>query len=711
MNEKTLLDALAACLSAPGGYTPRTVHRDPDGHPRFTNRLLLESSPYLRQHAHNPVDWRPYGPEAFAEAVERDVPVFLSVGYSTCHWCHVMEHESFEDLEIAAFMNAHFVTVKLDREERPDVDACYMEILQALNGGGGGWPMSVFLTPDASPLYAGTYFPPRNDERSHRPGFLSILTAIARHWREPRFAEQGRALLAELSAHAVSKAGRTLPGPEVLAASAASFRHSFDSTWGGFGHAPKFPRPAVLAHLLRESRRAGGAGEDIDAALALEMVTTTLEKMFCGGLYDHVAGGFARYSTDHRWLVPHFEKMLYDNAQLAQTYLEAWQATGQPLFAHVARDVLTYLDREMSDPAGGFHSATDADSEGEEGRFFLWTPAEIDAVLPPPDARWVKETFDVTRSGNFEDRNILNLRAPLDDAERERWERVRRVLQAARARRVHPGLDDKVLTAWNGLAISAFARAGVALGEPSFIARAIRAADFIRTSLADSERPGRLLRAYRAGTARHGAVLEDYAALIGACLDLLQATGEMRFLEQALAWQEIQDTLFADAVEGGYYRSAHDAERLPIREKPEYDGAEPSGNALSAENLFVLAELTGDATFRDRGEGTLRALDRLFRKAPTTIPRALCALDFVLAPVRVIVLVGTPEQRAPFRAALRGRFRPDTLVLEAAPGDAVTTLPLFAGRTETRAHGVAHVCVDQRCELPANTVEEFITRL
>jgi uncharacterized protein YyaL (SSP411 family) len=598
--------------------------------------------------------------------------------------------------------------VKLDREERPDVDAVYMEVLQAMNGGGGGWPMSVFLTPDGAPLFAGTYFPPRDGARGQRPGFLTILQALERQWRDPRFAERRGTRCSHGSP------GVRLCRPGTRCPASRSWRRAppltaarFDPDWGGFGHAPKFPRPAVLDHLLREARRE----PEVTGALSLEVVNTTLEKMALGGIYDHVAGGFARYSTDHRWLVPHFEKMLYDNAQLARTYTEAWQTGGREHFAEVAQDVLAWLDREMSAPGGGFYSATDADSEGEEGRFFLWTPEQIHAALPPDDARWVCETFDVTRDGNFEETNILNLRSPSTRRRRRAGVCCGSTLREIRARRVPPGLDDKVLTAWNGLTISAFARAGVAFDRPELVERAARAAEFVATALADPARPGRLLRAHCGGVSRHAGVLEDYAAMIGACLDLLEATGDTRWLDRAIAWQATQDALFADATDGGYFRSAHDAPPLPLREKPEYDGAEPSGNALSAENLLRLAEITGAAVYREAGERTIRALDRLCRKAPTTIPRMLCALDFARAPVKQIVLVGTPAQVAPFRAALRTRFLPDAVVLAAAPGDPLTALPLFDGRVSPGVGGVAHVCVQGCCALPAHTPEALLARL
>ncbi len=696
MNELSLLTALAALGPA---YTPRTRHREPDGRPRFTNRLILETSPYLRQHAHNPVDWWPYGPEAFEAARTRDVPVFLSAGYSTCHWCHVMEHESFEDEAIATFLNAHFVPIKLDREERPDVDAAYMEVLQTLTGRGGGWPMSVFLTPDGAPLFAGTYFPARDGDRGRRPGFASVLFAIAKQWRDPRFAEDGRALWARLAADAVSPPGDRLPGAEVLARSAETFAQRFDETWGGFGAAPKFPRPAALDHLLRQAH---GAGD----ARALHMVRHTLVRMSCGGMYDHIGGGFARYSTDERWLVPHFEKMLVDNAQLAATYVDAYRATGDEHFAFVARDVLDWLDREMSDAGGGFHAAVDADSDGEEGAFSLWTPLEIDAVLPPLEARWVKTTFDITAAGNFPEngRCVPNLRVPLDAAERERWLRARPTLRDARARRVRPGVDDKVVASWNGLAAQAFIRAGVAFDEPALIARGARALAFVITTLRDTTHPERLLRCFAGGRAAHPAVLEDYAAVIGAALDLFEATGAVEHMETARALQTTQDALFADTAAGGYFRRAVDAFGPPLREKPDYDGAEPSGNALSALNLLRLAEITGDDRFRSAGEATIRALDRLMREAPTTIPTMLCALDFALGPVEQVVVVGEAAARAPFLKRLRRDFAPRRVLLAGAPGDPIGGLPLFTGRLDSVAP-VVYFCRDGACAAPIDRLD------
>jgi uncharacterized protein YyaL (SSP411 family) len=693
MNEQHLRDAIARLGPH---YRPRTHHLGPDGAPKYTNRLILEASPYLLQHAHNPVDWRPWGPEAFAEARQREVPVFLSVGYSTCHWCHVMERESFEDEEVAAFLNEHYVPIKVDREERPDVDAVFMEFVQ-LTTGHGGWPMSVFLTPDQVPLYGGTYFPARDGDRGSHVGFLTILRAIRDRWQDPRFSGQGARVMDEIRKQARPQPGAEVPGPEVLIQGAAIFGQQFDPEWGGFGHAPKFPRPAVLDFLLRQWRRTGD--EDL-----LRMVDVTFARMSEGGLYDHVGGGFARYSTDRQWLVPHFEKMLYDNAQLALTGLELWQATHEARHAEVVRDVLRWIDGEMSDPEGGFYSATDADSEGEEGRFFVWTPEEIDAAFGPgraADAAWVKSAFGVTDAGNFEGRNVLHQARTLDAADRARWAELRRVLYAVRELREHPGLDDKVLTSWNALAISAFARAALVLDEPAYAARAARAADFV---LGAMRRDGRLSRAWRKGQARHAGVLEDYAGMVGALLDLLEATGEARWLHTALELQATLDAHFADAEAGGYFRTADDAEALAFREKPDYDGAEPSGNSLAALALLRLAEITGDEAHRRRAEGLLRSLEAHLRRAPHAVPKLLCALEWLQGEVRQVVIVTPGDDRAAARPLLdevRTRCLPLSMVLVGpAGGPLARSVPAFADREARGGAPTAYVCVGTRCDLP-----------
>jgi uncharacterized protein YyaL (SSP411 family) len=552
--------------------------------------------------------------------------------------------------------------------------------------------MSVWLTPEKAPLFAGTYFPARDGDRGPHPGFLRILAGVADKWRDPAFAGHGAQIVDALRARRGAPGSEALPPLSVVDGLAAEYERRFDPRWGGFGRAPKFPRPSSLDLLQRVAHRTGARAPG-------EMVATTLVRMACGGMYDHVGGGFARYSTDERWLVPHFEKMLYDNAQLARSYVEGWQATGRGFFADVARDVLDYLAREMSHPDGGFYSATDADSEGEEGLFFVWTPDEIDALLEPDDAAWLKRTFDVSAAGNFEGRNVLNLAEPLSTEDASRWRRIRPVLYGARAERVHPGLDDKIITAWNGLAIGAFAHAGRALDAPAYVERAARAAEFV---LSEMRIDGRLRRAWRAGRARHDAVLEDYAAMVGACLDLLEATGDPRWLDEALALQATQDDLYADAERGGYFRTPSDGEPLPFREKPDHDGAEPSGNALAAENLVRLALVTGEARFRDGAERTVRSFDHVLQRAPIAAPKLCAALQALHDPgPRQIVLVSGDDGAEGLRGVLRGRFLPNAVVLRGAPDGALAgRSPLFGGRGLLDGRSAAYVCVGTVCDLP-----------
>src|SRR5438105_5841513 len=502
----------------------RTRHVLPDGTPRFVNRLALESSPYLLQHAHNPVDWRPWGDEAFAEARARDVPVFLSVGYSTCHWCHVMEEESFEDLEIAEVLNQLFIPVKVDREERPDVDSVYMQAVQLLTQQ-GGWPMSVFLTPERKPFYGGTYFPPRDGVRGARVGFLTLLQELHRVYAQERgraadAADQiSRAVKESLAADRPSNA----PGLHVLHGATSYFAEVFDPAEGGVRRAPKFPSSLHSRFLLRYAHRTGDEQ-------ALRMATVTLTKMALGGIYDQVGGGFHRYSTDARWLVPHFEKMLYDNALLVPAYVEAWQATGDAFFRDVAADVLEYVMREMTDAGGAFWSATDADSEGEEGTFFVWTPQELTAVLGEADGARAAELFGVTQAGNFEGKNVLSLaRVPGDD-DRAFLRKIRPKLYEARARRPPPLTDRKILTGWNDVMISAFTRAGLALGRADFVERGSRAADYL---LRVHRVSGRLVRSSMDGVARHTGLLEDHAFLGAGPLDLFHSTGAVRWLAES----------------------------------------------------------------------------------------------------------------------------------------------------------------------------------
>ena len=727
MNEPHLLAALARLRARDPGYRPRTHHLDPGGAPRFTNRLILEGSPYLLQHAHNPVDWRPWGDGAFAEARRRDVPVFLSVGYATCHWCHVMERESFEDLEVSAALNEGFVPVKVDREERPDVDAVFMAFVQA-TAGRGGWPMTVFLSPDRVPLLGGTYFPARDGDRGGAPGLLTVLGAVSARWREPALLSQGRRVWGALQPPSASS---VLPSEEALQRARDQLIAAADPRWGGFGGAPKFPRPTALLFLLDAAARGD--------AEALRVVETTLDRMRLGGLYDHVGGGFARYSTDAQWLVPHFEKMLYDQAQLVDAYVEAWRLTGAPRHAAVARDVIAYLGREMTAPSGALYAATDADSPGpdgepEEGRFFVWTPAEVEDALAagePGDAAWVGRTFDVTRWGNFEGRSILHLDAPLDPADEARWARARQLLYDARARRPAPALDDKLVASWNGLAVAALARAGWALGDDAIVRQAARAGGAVWAALVRQE-PGpagdevtRVSRSFSGGQARHAGVLEDYAALLVAALELLQATLDPAWLARAVALGEALLARFAAPDGAGFLHGDAAGEALPLRDRPTYDGAEPSGNALAAQGLLRLEALTGDGRWRAPAEGAIRAAGDLLRRAPSAAPAALRALRWAREGVRLVVIVtsdgvsgmgggegavvpGGEDARA-LIDVVRRQHAPDVVLLVGPAGGplAEAAPAAFLGRTALDGHPTAYVCRGTVCSAPVTEPQDL----
>ena len=681
--------------------SPRTRHVAGGGEARFVNRLALESSPYLLQHAHNPVDWRPWGDEAFAEARARDVPVFLSIGYSTCHWCHVMEEESFEDLEIAETLNRLFVPVKVDREERPDVDSVYMQAVQLLTQH-GGWPMSVFLTPDRKPFYGGTYFPPRDGVRGARVGFLTLLGELHRVYTEERgraseAAEQmARAVKESLSADRPTSA----PGLHVLHGAMSYFAEVFDPAEGGVRRAPKFPSSLHTRFLLRYARRTGDEQ-------AMRMATLTLTKMALGGIYDQVGGGFHRYSTDAHWLVPHFEKMLYDNALLAPAFVEAWQATGDPFFRDVAADVLEYLGREMTDPGGAFWSATDADSEGEEGTFFVWTTRKLADVLGEEDGERAAALLGATATGNFEGKNVLSLsRVPTED-ERAFLRRIRPPLYDARAKRPPPLTDRKVLTSWNGLTISAFARAGLALSRPEFTERAARAADYL---LRVHRASGRLSRSSMDGVARHAGLLEDHAFLAAGLVDLFEATGELRWLDQARALHDDLEARFADRDNGGYFRTPSDGEELLAREKPGYDGAEPTGNSVAALTLLRLEAITGEARYREAAERVLRCFGAILAGAPGALGEMLLAVDFALAEVKEIVLVRPRgKDDAPLLDVLRPRFLPHSVLVRAEEG---ATAPAL-GRDRPAAGGrvTAYVCRGGACQLPVTDPAELAKML
>ncbi|HVV50139.1 MAG TPA: thioredoxin domain-containing protein, partial [Polyangia bacterium] len=589
---------LRAALAAKGAaYRPRTHHLNPDGSPKYTNRLILEASPYLLQHAHNPVNWYPWGDEAFARAKREGKPIFLSVGYSTCHWCHVMEAESFEDEEIARYLNENYVAIKVDREERPDIDAVYVSAVQSLTGS-GGWPMSVWLTPERTPFFGGTYFPPRDGARGARQGFLSLLTELATtyHADPNRIVTEAGKLAAAvrqdlggpLSSPAASAGPTGTPEAAVISALVEYLKRAFDNSNGGMRGAPKFPSSLPVRLLLRYHRRTGDAE-------ALRMATLTLEKMAAGGINDQIGGGFHRYSTDERWLVPHFEKMLYDNALLAVAYLEAHQATGRADFARIARETVDYVLAEMTAPSGAFYSATDADSDGAEGKFFIWSEPEIRAALGPgPVADRFVRYYGVTPAGNFEGRNILFVPKP-DEQERAALVAARAKLYAIRARRIPPARDDKILAAWNGLMISALAQAGRILGEPRYTAAAARAAEFLLSTV----RPGgALARSFEGGRLGPPGFLEDYAFLAACLFDLFEASFDPRWLREALALCADTERLFGDPAFGGWFTTSVKHETLLAREKPSYDGAIPSGTSVAILNALRAAAFTGDDHWR-----------------------------------------------------------------------------------------------------------------
>jgi uncharacterized protein YyaL (SSP411 family) len=699
--DDALAARLAAALAAKGpGYVPRTHHLAGKA-PKYTNRLILESSPYLLQHAHNPVDWHAWGDEAFAEARRLGRPVFLSVGYSTCHWCHVMEGESFEDEEIARYMNGHYVCIKVDREERPDVDAIYMSAVQAVTGS-GGWPMSVWLDPDRRPFFGGTYFPPRDGARGTQHGFLTVLRELdGMYTKEGARVAEAAASLAR-AVRAEMEAGGTagvMPGAGVIGEVAAHFKRAFDDVYGGVRRAPKFPSNLPVRLLLRYHRRAGDAE-------ALHMATLTLEKMAAGGMYDQIGGGFHRYSTDSRWLVPHFEKMLYDNALLVVAYAEAFQVTGRRDFARVARETLDYVLREMTSPDGAFYSATDADSEGEEGKFFVWSERELKEVLGPgPDAARFLRYYGVTAGGNFEGENILNAAHP-DEDEHAALAPARAKLYDVRARRVPPLRDEKILAAWNGLMISALATGGRVLGERRYVDAAARAAAFVL----DSMRPGgRLARSFKDGRAGGGGFLDDYAFVAAGLLDLYEASFDRRWLEAALALADETERRFADPDKGGWFMTAGDHEKLLAREKPAYDGAEPSGTSVALLVALRLGAFTGDDRWRAVAERAFASIGGVLADRPMAMTEALLALDFATDVQRQIAIVwprgAAPDAAEALLAVLRRTLLPSH-VLAAAGEDDIAALAKLATFVEEKVavHGkpTAYVCEHGKCELPTS---------
>ncbi len=681
----------------------------------MANRLAKETSPYLLQHKENPVDWYPWGEEALTRARAEEKPILLSIGYAACHWCHVMEHESFEDPETAALMNEWFVSIKVDREERPDLDTIYMAAVQAITGQ-GGWPMTVFLTPDGEPFYGGTYFPP--EPRHGMPAFRTLLTSVATAYAEKRDdIARNVAALEEHLRTGLQFAGQ--PSEETatttaLDAAIDAIAKDFDWVNGGFGGAPKFPQPMTLDFLLRQSVRTG-------SAQALDMAERTLQKMARGGIYDQLGGGFHRYSVDAVWLVPHFEKMLYDNALLAPVYLHAYQLTGSDFYRRVVTETLDWVTREMVDPAGGFSSTLDADSEGHEGKFYVWTPDELRALLGAEDARLVAAYYDVTARGNFEGVNILHVGEPLDAvAERvgvappvvqAALDRARPILFAARERRVHPGRDEKVLTAWNGLMLRAFAEAAAALDRADYRATAERAADFALMTL---RRDGLLLRTYKDGQSKLNGYLEDYAFLADGLLALYEATFNPRWLAEAHALAETMVTQFWDDKDGGFFDTGRDHEVLIARPKSVFDNAIPAGNSVAVLVLQRLAVIYDDASYAEKASSVLNTLWETMTKYPTGFGRLLCALDFALATPQEVALAGEPDapEIAALVTVLRRRFRPNIVIALRQPGASEDDQPaLLRGRDQIDGRATAYVCERYACKLPVTTPDGFAEQL
>ncbi len=677
---------------------------------KHTNRLAREKSPYLLQHAHNPVDWYAWGPEAFAAARRHQRPIFLSIGYSTCHWCHVMERESFEDEKTGAYLKEHFVSIKVDREERPDVDKIYMTFVQSTTGS-GGWPMSVFLTPDLKPFFGGTYFPP--EPRHGRPSLLQLLEQIARLWQE----RQTEILASADELHArlelFTARGETTSPPltaQTLRQAAEQFKGAFDHEHGGFGQAPKFPQPGIPLCLLRAAKR-------FDDAAARTMVLQTCDRMAAGGIHDQLGGGFSRYSIDAAWLVPHFEKMLYDNAQLAQLYLDAFLVSGEAHHAAIVRDILDYVGHDMTHPTGGFYSAEDADSEGHEGKYYCWTTKDLSRLLTNEEYHVAVKWFGITPEGNFVDhshptplpgQNVLSLATapdvaggPTKEADRELLTAAILKMRAARAIRVRPHLDDKVLASWNGLMLGAFARAGIILGDDNYLAAAEKNAQFLRRELWDKGSQS-LFHCWRLGQRDQVELLEGYAFVLEGVLHLYEATLIPAHLDFALALADALLKKFYDPAEGGFWQTLAGADDLILRVKDDYDGAEPSGNSVATLALLKLAAITGREDFASAAEATLRLFAQRLQTQPAALAGMLQAMDFHLdAPRRVVIggETGSLEFKALLRAA-HTAYEPKKILL----GVSGPVEP-FAKTLMAKAPATAWVCSGSACQPPVHQAE------
>jgi uncharacterized protein YyaL (SSP411 family) len=681
---------------------------------KHTNRLIDETSPYLLQHAHNPVDWYPWGEEAFAAARSESKPILLSIGYSACHWCHVMEHESFENEEIARLMNENFVSIKVDREERPDLDQIYMNAVQMMTHH-GGWPMTVFLTPEGVPFYGGTYFPP--EDRYNMPGFPRVLISMAEAYRErPEDIQQtGASILAELNRLSLAHESNEPLTQELLTQAFKGIIKGYDPVNGGFGGAPKFPPAMTLEFLLRVYHRTGSQE-------ALDIVANTCRKMASGGIYDQLGGGFHRYSTDSKWLVPHFEKMLYDNALLSRVYLHYWQLTHDESARRIAEGILDYVVRELTDANGGFYSTQDADSEGEEGKFFVWSHDEIASVLSKEDSALFSAYYDVSAGGNFEGKNILNVARSLEDVAAEAkvtsehlqqsLDRSRRKLFELRERRVKPARDEKILTAWNGMMLASFAEAAAILDREDYLEVARRNARFVFDNL---RRDDLLLRTYKDATAKLNAYLEDYACLSDGLLTLYEASGEPEWFEATLFVTNKMLEEFWDDRDGGFFYTGRSHESLIVRSKDYFDNATPSGNSVAAEVMLRLAALTGNDDYRRRAVTILRLITDSLRRYPSGFGRVLCALDFYLGTPKEIAIIGDhdlPETRL-LRNAVWEAYIPNKVVAQAAPGDSRSfeLIPLLRDRRLVNNSPAAYVCEHFTCGEPVTDPERLVSQL
>ncbi|MFZ5650778.1 MAG: thioredoxin domain-containing protein [Bacillota bacterium] len=671
----------------------------------MANRLANEKSPYLLQHKDNPVDWYPWGEEAFEKAKREDKPVFLSIGYSTCHWCHVMERESFEDQEVADVLNKHYVSIKVDREERPDIDHIYMAVCQALTGQ-GGWPLTVIMTSGKKAFFAGTYFPKRS--KWGRAGLIDILEQVAEKWRTRRedIDEAGERILGAVQGQFQGEEGDLTP--DVLEKTCRQLEKSFDPGYGGFGGSPKFPAPHNLMFLLRYWKRTG-------IKKALEMVEKTLTSMHAGGIYDHIGFGFSRYSTDNKWLVPHFEKMLYDNALISMVFTETFQITGNPFYRRVAGEIFTYVLRDMTSPEGGFYSAEDADSEGEEGKFYVWTPAGVKSLLGPEEGEHYCKIYDITEKGNFEGHCIPNLinAGVQDGKERARLEASREKLFRHREKRVHPYKDDKILTSWNGLMIASLARSTAVTGEKAHAAAARKAADFIWRRMRRDD--GRLLARYREGEAAFPGYIDDYAFLQWGLMELYEVTLEPEYLKRALMLLEQMTELFWDIEKGGFFFYGSDSEQLIARPKEVYDGAVPSGNSVAALNILRLARITGREELTELVERQFKAFAGVVSEYPKAHSFFLTAYQSSITPSREIVIAGKAgsEGVKKMAEAVRREFLPETVLIfrpdNGEAGEIEQLAPFIRGRRSIGGMPAAYICENFSCHEPTTDVERLVS--